>query len=97
MNHTTGICFNCGADKGLHHYETNQCPKNGMEEIHPDRKQKWEDTVFEDSGVRKLEDGAPGLLEGCQMALDYFEKNELQSSIMYKAIKNAVERATIQK
>jgi len=32
MKHETGICYNCGADQGLRHYETMQCPRYGIEE-----------------------------------------------------------------
>lgn len=62
-NYSTGICANCGADKGLHHYETEQCPKNGMEEYREGRKQEWEDTTWQDSGYKNLEKAAPALLE----------------------------------
>ena len=53
----TGICKNCGADEGLHHYETMQCPKNGIEEIRFDKltgkfyPQQWESTTFHDNGT----------------------------------------------
>ena len=42
-------CNNCRADEGLHHFETNQCPKNGREECRLDRPQLWEETTFDDS------------------------------------------------
>ena len=63
------VCFNCGASEGLHHHETRQCPKNGIEETRYDKlegkfyPQKWEDTVFEEREERKLKDAAPQLLE----------------------------------
>jgi len=49
-------CKNCGAWYGLHHYETNQCPKNGRE-TNP---QMWETTTYQeddktDSRIADLE------------------------------------------
>lgn len=38
-------CSNCGAWMGLHHYETMQCPKNGME-APVGRRQEYDRTVF---------------------------------------------------
>ena len=69
MKHETGICINCGASYGLHHFETRACPKNGIEETRFDElagkfyPQQWQNTPFEDSGLRKLFDAAPELLE----------------------------------
>jgi len=61
--HTTEICFNCGASIGLHHYETLQCPKNGVE-APLNKKQEWDQrNTFEDGGLVKLHDAAPELLE----------------------------------
>ena len=68
-NYKTGICINCGADSGLHHFETQQCPKNGREETRFDKlsgkciPQQWESTIFEDSGIKRLHDAAPSMLE----------------------------------
>ena len=47
-------CRNCGAWYGLHHYETNQCPKNGRE-TNP---QMWETTTYqeEDKSDSKIAD-----------------------------------------
>jgi len=57
--HTTEICFNCGASIGLHHYETLQCPKNGVE-APLNKKQEWNQrNTFEDNGLVKLHDAAP--------------------------------------
>jgi hypothetical protein len=39
-------CRNCGGWEGLHHYGTNQCPRNGME-APVGRKQEWLTTTFE--------------------------------------------------
>ena len=40
-------CRNCGADEGLHHFETNQCPKNGRE-APVGKPQLWSKTVWDD-------------------------------------------------
>lgn len=40
------ICKNCGAEYGLHHYQTNQCPVGGREAAIGE-KQEWKTTVFE--------------------------------------------------
>jgi len=39
------ICKNCGGWKGLHHYETMKCPRDGKESkgLNP---QLWETTTF---------------------------------------------------
>jgi hypothetical protein len=39
-------CMNCGAWKGLHRYDTQQCPKNGLE-APVGKIQEWESSVFE--------------------------------------------------
>ena len=68
-NYKTGLCSNCGADSGLHHFDTQQCPRNGIEETRFDKlegkfyPQKWSSTTFEDSGIKKLNDAAPEMLE----------------------------------
>lgn len=93
------VCFNCGASEGLHHYETRQCPKNGIEEYREGHKQIWADTIFEDSEKRKLEDAAPQLLEALKQTrsklMDKFglfgggqDLNEI-FDYMNKAIENA--------
>lgn len=41
-----GICKNCGATDGLHHFETNQCPVGGVE-APVGREQLWMKTTFE--------------------------------------------------
>ncbi|MDD5013572.1 MAG: hypothetical protein PHW73_00535 [Atribacterota bacterium] len=73
MIYETGICANCGVDKGLHHFETMQCPKNGKEEIRFDKlsgkflPQRWENTVFEDSGIKKVKDASFDLLRSLKI------------------------------
>lgn len=92
------VCFNCGASEGLHHYETRQCPLNGIEETRYDKlegryyKQKWQDTIFEDSEKRKVEDAAPQLLEACKYVLEQIKlgrQDSIQENIISTAIKNA--------
>ena len=39
-------CVNCGAEYGLHHFETKQCPYWGVEETRDGYKQRWEETIF---------------------------------------------------
>lgn len=51
----TGICYNCGADNGLHQSYTNRCPKDGIEEWREEKKQKWQETTFEDAGIKNFE------------------------------------------
>jgi hypothetical protein len=38
-------CAECGAGNGLHHYQTNQCPKGGVE-APIGKRQEWADTTF---------------------------------------------------
>ena len=38
-------CLNCHADIGLHHFETMQCPRNGIE-APVGRRQEYDRTVF---------------------------------------------------
>jgi len=40
------ICKNCGGERGLHHYETSQCPVGGRE-APIGRKQEWKTSTFE--------------------------------------------------
>lgn len=39
-------CKNCGGDRGIHHYQTDQCPVGGRE-APVNRKEEWKTTVFE--------------------------------------------------
>ena len=43
---TNSNCKNCGADKGLHHCQTMQCPVGGRE-ASINQKQEWMTTTFE--------------------------------------------------
>ena len=46
-------CINCGAWKGLHHYETNQCPRDGQE-APLGKLQEWDDTVYQEDNTAEL-------------------------------------------
>jgi len=43
-------CKNCGGERGLHHFETDQCPVGGRE-APIGRKQEWKSTTFEIESV----------------------------------------------
>jgi len=38
-------CANCGGDRGIHHYQTEQCPVGGVE-AHVDRPQEYKTSTF---------------------------------------------------
>ena len=44
VKHYGKVCFHCGHDYAIHHYETMQCPKGG--EATGDIKQEWLKTTF---------------------------------------------------
>lgn len=46
-------CKNCGGDEALHHYQTNQCPRNGTE-APIGRKQEWMSTTFDPDRVDEI-------------------------------------------
>lgn len=58
--YTTDICAHCGADRGLHQFETDLCPRFGRESF--PAPQQWDETKFEDAGEKRLRDAAPELL-----------------------------------
>ena len=99
MKQETGICANCGADYGLHASGIEVCPKNGLEETRFDKlsgkyiPQQWQDSVFEDSGIKKLNDAAPNLLENLARIIDRIEENGLQECFpsAYERAKKAIE------
>ena len=74
-------CYNCGADKRLHHYKTMQCPKNGREEIRFDKltgtyyHQQWVDTTFEDAAIKKAELAVPQLIKALKAIKTHLEHN----------------------
>lgn len=62
-------CNNCGADYGLHHYQTDQCPVGGRE-APIGRKQEWKTTVFEIETESPEDAYARGLAEGRAQGLE---------------------------
>lgn len=67
-------CYHCGADESIHHYDTLQCPRNGVEETRTDPitgkylPQEWSDTSFEDFDQKMLSNKAPNMLETLKFA-----------------------------
>jgi hypothetical protein len=51
---TLDKCKNCGGDRSLHHFETDQCPVDGRE-APIGRKQEWKSTIFEEVEVTESE------------------------------------------
>jgi hypothetical protein len=74
QNIQSGFCAYCGADAGLHHYETQQCPLAGLEETRAGRQQQWLETTFTDSGEKQLADTAPQLLAALLHAKNIIKK-----------------------
>ena len=59
-------CSNCGAERELHHYITNQCPVGGRE-APIGQKQEWQNCRFDASYYTiKLESDRDKLLEACK-------------------------------
>lgn len=57
-------CKNCGGERGLHHFETDQCPVGGRE-APIGRNQEWKSTTFEietESEVDELRKSVKDLL-----------------------------------
>lgn len=63
---TSDKCKNCGAERGLHHYETDQCPVGGRE-APIGRKQEWKTTTF------AIEDNSSSIIKGLTSALEEIE------------------------
>ena len=67
-NHTPGNCFHCGANDGLHQYETMKCPRFGMES--PVGKiQEWDEKTFVNADYQRLCDAAPEILAALKTML----------------------------
>lgn len=45
MTNGNDKCRNCGGDRAIHHYQTDQCPVGGVE-ASIDRKQEWKTATF---------------------------------------------------
>lgn len=73
-------CKNCGADKGLHHYKTMQCPKGGIEETREGHKQVWMDTVFmiEEQDILELKEEIASLKSQLQQVTASSSSGERQ-------------------
>jgi ribosomal protein L37E len=70
---TNEMCKNCGAEFGLHHYKTKQCPVHGKESP-IDRKQEWQTSTFEPGiSYEELKQQRDDLLEACKEALESME------------------------
>jgi len=53
------VCANCGAGGGLHKSSGHNCPKFGIEETREGHRQQWQDSIFEDAGLKQFYDTAP--------------------------------------
>lgn len=101
IKRTNDICSNCGASEGLHHYKTRQCPKNGIEETRWDEfnnkayPQKWEETIFEDSGIKNFTDKAVNmhndLIDALKSVIEYHDKDLLP--VLKLSINKMIEQA----
>ena len=89
-------CSNCGADYGLHHYKTKQCPVNGRE-APVGQNQEWQDQGFDGNHyIERLESDRTKLLEACKAVVNsgdyYFDRDEVPDEdnpivVMSKTIK----------
>lgn len=76
-------CKNCGADQGLHHHETMQCPVGGRE-APIGRKQEWMATTYQEDDseeraeLRKL----VGSLEDTLLLVDRLKELEKRFAIL---------------
>lgn len=76
------LCANCGADSGLHRFDTLQCPQGGVEETRFDRYtgkylvQQWEETVFLGQLDAVLEKDAKEIYQQCEkLSSELFQEN----------------------
>lgn len=83
IQYTTGKCYYCGAELGIHKSETLNCPKDGKEEMRWDDlnnryyPQQWNRTTFEDSGIKKIELASFEMLTSlisCNKRLEEYKK-----------------------
>lgn len=54
-------CKNCGGDKGIHHYQTNQCPVGGRE-APVGKKDEYMASTFESNELEELSETVRQLL-----------------------------------
>jgi hypothetical protein len=71
-NYKTGKCLHCGADYGLHKFETDKCPYGGREAL-PDQKQIWLDSSFQDEGEWRLFSMAPAIISDLTELINHIE------------------------
>lgn len=69
MSGISETCGNCGAWKGLHHFETMQCPAGGVEAM-VDKPQRWQETTFIPLREKLLKDSAQDLLDAAEKSLE---------------------------
>jgi hypothetical protein len=89
---TEQTCKNCGGWYGLHHYETNQCPKNGRE-TNP---QMWESTTYqeedkEDNNMADLEAANILLNNTINVQLQVIREHQAADVIAVEAIRAQAE------
>ena len=100
MSRTTMVdsfatCFNCGADFGLHHYETNQCPVGGVEETRVGKVQQWAETKFIDAKEEQVRQAAPELLGTLQLLAEHIRLHDIPiGSGMWVQIQDVIKKAT---
>lgn len=51
-------CKHCGGDYALHHFETNQCPLNGVDSVNP----IWMASQFEPESLVDLDSFLPDMM-----------------------------------
>lgn len=89
------ICKNCRGWKGLHHFETNQCPVNGTESP-IGKKQEWQESTYaEDDGkdehIAELESAVRTLSAHLEAILQITERDDMSDRRTQKAIRRHAE------
>lgn len=67
-------CDHCGAEYGLHRSDTNQCPRNGVEETRYGHLRQWGSTTFLDLESVMVERAAHELLNALKITYAALEK-----------------------
>jgi len=87
MTQSWTTCRNCGGERDLHHFETDQCPVGGRE-APMGRKQEWKSTTFEietESEVDELRKSVKDLLARVEELEEQVERlqsgSELEESV----------------
>jgi len=92
------ICKNCGGWKGLHHYQTGQCPVGGVE-APIGRVQDWKVTTFEQEDdedklraqIAALREALKNSLESQEWMIDIVEGETSPRNEDYESIREAKE------